>query len=146
VDQVSLHERPHAETCPFCHDAIRGGQEVWPCEKCGTRLHGACFRENRLRCTVLGCGGQAVVPEGATREGEVEPVAPSAPASTLPVPWPNWLQIVVGTAVLFGPSIAGMVLSVDLELSDRAEVLVSFAALMFTTVVFLGLALRNKFG
>jgi hypothetical protein len=59
---VTLHERPHEETCPFCHDTIRAEQEVWPCDRCGTRLHAECFHDNKDACTVLGCTGRAKVP------------------------------------------------------------------------------------
>jgi hypothetical protein len=64
LENVALHERPHEDVCPFCHDALRPEQETWPCDKCGTRLHAECFHDNKLACTVLACSGRAKTPEG----------------------------------------------------------------------------------
>lgn len=43
--------------CPYCHGAIEpSAEDVVPCDRCGTPLHGDCFHELG-RCPVLGCGG-----------------------------------------------------------------------------------------
>ena len=67
--QVRVREREGAQDgCPFCREPLgeENEPEVWACGTCQVQLHAACFRENQLRCTVLGCGGRAVVPPGAS--------------------------------------------------------------------------------
>jgi hypothetical protein len=61
-ERVTVRERGVTDGCPFCRDTLHADDEVWSCGTCETRLHSACFRENGLACTVLGCGGKAVVP------------------------------------------------------------------------------------
>jgi hypothetical protein len=67
-ERVALHAHASQESCPYCHDKIAEEQETWVCDRCGTKLHAECFRENELRCTVLGCAGRAVVPAGSRVE------------------------------------------------------------------------------
>ncbi len=67
-ERVALHAHASQESCPYCHDRISAEQETWVCDHCETKLHAECFRENELRCTVLGCTGHAAVPAGARVE------------------------------------------------------------------------------
>jgi hypothetical protein len=60
-DGITVRERGATDGCPFCRDTLLDDDEVLRCGTCETRLHAACFRENGLACTVLGCGGRAVV-------------------------------------------------------------------------------------
>lgn len=43
--------------CPFCRAAIEQRRDGVRCSRCATPHHGACWEENRGRCTVAGCGG-----------------------------------------------------------------------------------------
>lgn len=63
-EQVRVRARPAEDSCPFCHAALDPDAEAWACEGCATRHHASCFRENGLRCTVLGCGGRPALPVG----------------------------------------------------------------------------------
>lgn len=74
--RVTVRERGETDGCPFCRDTLLEDDEVLRCGTCETRLHAACFRENGLACTVLGCGGRAVVPVAGS---------PSPPSDE--VPW-----------------------------------------------------------
>lgn len=67
-ERVTVRERGVTDGCPFCRDTLRADDDVLACGTCETRLHAACFRENGLACTVLGCGGKAVVPATSRRK------------------------------------------------------------------------------
>ena len=60
VEDVKLHAHPSKESCPYCHAAFSRGEETWPCDRCGTKLHAECSRENGLRCPVFACRGRIV--------------------------------------------------------------------------------------
>lgn len=128
-DRVTVRERGERDACPFCRDTLREDDDVLRCGTCETRLHAACFRENGLACTVLGCGGRAVVSatdEPSPTPGEVpweskrvrkrrlraqqraerraarrQPERPR-PTYTLPAPAadPPWFQGPIGLALI----------------------------------------------
>lgn len=88
--------------CPFCHDALDGGDPVVTCARCDAPQHAACSVEGR-GCAATGCGWTRVVLGGARDVdlAELERLAADpAELRRLVVP-PSW-PAVVHAVVLAG--------------------------------------------
>jgi len=59
------------QECPFCHTAIRPGDEIAVCDVCGVAHHRSCWRSNGS-CTTPSCNGSPVFSNAGFNEIEYD--------------------------------------------------------------------------